>query len=995
MPKKRRVIAAEASTKSLGTAAGADKQMSNTRMSAVAIRAQTASLVSLLYFNGLQGYADANLPSSLSVQSSARLFNGATGLGGGYTSFGTTAVTVSNRQRTVEVALTPVLGNTITVNTFADAGSGKKVPLGIVNRDADGWLWGFAKNDSLTPVLDGTLANVAEGWPENSRAYFPGAITGLTNTKAVGFLGHSLVEGTGGKFYRGFSQTVGDVLNIPVFQIGIGASNVGAYQYIDRADLDLVDVVCILWTINNLNSAANVTATGTFVTNESNQLIAVIKDLHTMGKKVYMCTEGPAGSPGASTADHIAKIAAWNSHLRANAVSTMGADGVIDIASVLFTTTDSGLLKSEFIADAGDYIHWGQTANDAVGAYVAAELRTLNILGEDSGTYSEFLRKEFDGAVTTPSASVIDGLTPIEKYGARFQFALSGDGRLKVVTPASDSFASYLVPASDAGHTYGMVEWMGTYGTLSWTTVGYGVGFTRLAFVGDRVYLEGYHAYYTKSRLIITKHNGAATTEWVELGAVNLDAEPTVGQKLRLTLEWVPGAGANCNLVAKLYSESLTPLKTLTITGDSSAGIYNGSLSPVFFYRGADGTPTLEAANNASVAERFVAYDYVANTITSVTPGNATPSVAASGTVQLGATVAGTGTFPTGVNYKITSGSNLGSVNFNSGLFTAGASAGTVVVEVASANREQTANITITITAGASTITGVTIPSGNIVVAGGSTTTITPNVTGTGGFSSATTLSIRNGGAGSVSGNNYTAPAASGSAQIITLRQTSNQNGAFYAEITVTINAASVATPTVTSVTPTNGSLIFQNGGASVDLDATVQGTNFPSQTVTFELLNGLGTLNTSSGVYVSPAATTFARTATVIIRSSEDPTKMAIVTIVTNAASVDTSYTYAGGGSFVGNGGVIVPVGATQNVEMLYGTWRLVCDAAHGMLIQVLAGEVVFFLAASLPTDLTGETLVLQAGDYKLFAPSGIKLYARSRNFIVSSYIAKTPVNA
>ena len=944
----------------------------NTRI-LLTIAALSATNLYLLYGNGFPGETDTDFPSPLSVQSSARINSGS------FVVPGTISIARGTRANTLPISgLSPTFGQTLEICTFADGGA-KYVPVVHHIRPT----WG-QQLTATTASLAGALTATGISTPSENTAYTPFGAIGKSATKGIVNLGHSVTGGQVSAYYKGYSQYAALSLGVPCFQGGSAGSGPGGWDTAEKSLLNYGDSLVLHWWINAINEAKIAgTTPSAFVAVNRVTAKTIIGDAKALGfSSVIMCTEGPASATDAQT---LALLAAWNAEVRANGVSYMGADAVLDIANVLFTSTDSGILKSEF--GGGSDIHWGDAGHIAVGAALETLYRTSTFLGQDTQRYQQTFREDFYGGATVRGAD----------FGSWTQFQTSispeslyrtAGGYLAIDAAGTLAVNNYLKHTSIT-QTQGMVEFSGVWTDPAVDDDGPGCGWCLdTEGVGGRLY--GYIAFLARNnKLYIQKtHAGGVVNSSSALtnGAIQ------VGQNFRITIERTNSTGSGSDIVAKVYRGSGVAEATVTIADDTTALLARNAMKPCLVFQG----NTVDPPSIPKLMDFANIYDYVPYVISSVIP-NVSSATVTTNTAFTG-TVVGSGSFPADVTFEIASGA--GSIGLHSGIYIPPSQTGSIqsaVVRLVSAGREATTTIAITIPAtggGGSTITGVTIPIGNITVAGGSTTTITPVVTGTGGFDSSTTLTKQSG-PGSVSGNNYIAPATTGSVQTAVVRQTSNQNGAFFAEITITIPATVIVPPTVTQVVCTNGNLIFQNGGASVDLDATVLGTNSPSQSVTFELFSGLGTLNTASGVYTSPAAMSFLQTAIVIIRSVQDPTKTCVVTIATSLVLPDTSYTYAGGGSLVGNHGVIVPVGVTQNVEMLPTTWRLVCDTAHAMLIQVLSGEVVFFLAASLPSSLAGETLVLTEGQQEIFAPSGIKLYARSRDFNVSAYIAKTPVNA
>lgn len=92
--------------------------------------------------------------------------------------------------------------------------------------------------------------------------------------------------------------------------------------------------------------------------------------------------------------------------------------------------------------------------------------------------------------------------------------------------------------------------------------------------------------------------------------------------------------------------------------------------------------------------------------------------------------------------------------------------------------------------------------------------------------------------------------------------------------------------PTVTSVTVTPSTATLA-GGAMVDFDWVISGTNSPSQAAT--VTTTLGTIN-SAGVLTAPAATSSAQSGTVTVTSTQDPTKSGSATFTVASLAGDTT---------------------------------------------------------------------------------------------------------
>lgn len=186
--------------------------------------------------------------------------------------------------------------------------------------------------------------------------------------------------------------------------------------------------------------------------------------------------------------------------------------------------------------------------------------------------------------------------------------------------------------------------------------------------------------------------------------------------------------------------------------------------------------------------------------------------------------------------------------------------------------RVSSADTTYSLSVGAapSTVTGVTIsPS----TASGSQAFVA-TVAGANSPSQAVTWSKTGGGA-ITAGGVFTAPAPTTSAQVITITATSVQDGNFAGLATVTI-AAVAPQPIVTgvTVTPALAALI---GSATQQFSATVQGSNGPSQAVTWSTT--VGDID-ASGVLTAPSATLLAQIGTVTATSVAKPEESGSATV-------------------------------------------------------------------------------------------------------------------
>ncbi len=309
-------------------------------------------------------------------------------------------------------------------------------------------------------------------------------------------------------------------------------------------------------------------------------------------------------------------------------------------------------------------------------------------------------------------------------------------------------------------------------------------------------------------------------------------------------------ASANVIITTPL---TLSPISVTVAVNNTTTFTPVGGTGPFTFsivsgtgtINSATGVYTAPAASGSAVVR---VTDSLGATDTSMVTVN--PALAISPASQT-VTVTGTVNFSAagGVSpyvYSVFSGT--GTVNASTGVYTAGASAGSAVVRVTdSLGNISSSNITIT--------NGLGISPSAITLAVNNSTTFS----GLAG-SSPYTYAVIAGGGTITAGGVYTAPAAAGSA---TVRVTDSIGGT--ATATVTINAALAITPSTKILAVTNTFTFSATGGVSP---------------FTYSIFAGGGTINSASGLYTAAAA---AGTATVRVTDSRGNISDSTVTI--NAA--------------------------------------------------------------------------------------------------------------
>lgn len=272
-------------------------------------------------------------------------------------------------------------------------------------------------------------------------------------------------------------------------------------------------------------------------------------------------------------------------------------------------------------------------------------------------------------------------------------------------------------------------------------------------------------------------------------------------------------------------------------------------------------------------------------TVTSVTVTPSAPSVPGLGTQQFTAVVAGTNSPAQTVTWSVLSG--VGSVN-SSGLYTAPASTGSaqnaVVKAISTLDTSKYGTATVTVPAVTITISGATSGNDGSVVALSASGGTAPYAWTT----DAGTIT---------SGGNLTLPGSGTGTAHVGATDATGAIGTY----SVTFAPAS-STVTSVSVTPQAPSVV---GRATQQFIATISGTNSPSQSVTWSLFSGVGSIN-SSGLYTAPNATGSAQAAVVKATSAQDAGKSGTASLAIPAVTVTIS------GPTSGLDGTVVALSAT-----------------------------------------------------------------------------------
>lgn len=291
------------------------------------------------------------------------------------------------------------------------------------------------------------------------------------------------------------------------------------------------------------------------------------------------------------------------------------------------------------------------------------------------------------------------------------------------------------------------------------------------------------------------------------------------------------------------------------------------------------------------------------NPITNIAMTPSSVQVNKGQTVNLSATVQGSGTFDGTVLWNIiTGGGTLSTTTGNQVVFTAPVNqvdndAFTQIRAVANGNRDIAATVDITIKNNSTTnaVTSISAVSNKTAVDETTTAMLTATVNGTGAFNNGVTWSIVSGG-GTLSSPTanpvtYTAPVVTSDTPLV-IRATSVGDTTKTANVNMTIkNVDTPPVATVTGVTASSNTTQL-NEGTNATLTASVGGTGAYNSNVTWSIVSGGGTLSNASSNTTTYTAPQVTADSTAVIRAVAvgDTTKMANVTLtVKNVATPST----------------------------------------------------------------------------------------------------------
>ena len=310
-------------------------------------------------------------------------------------------------------------------------------------------------------------------------------------------------------------------------------------------------------------------------------------------------------------------------------------------------------------------------------------------------------------------------------------------------------------------------------------------------------------------------------------------------------------------------SDSTNKTHTITVSGisDGDADILIEADS------GKDETVAVTVSSDISP-------DTPSDAITSVAVSPASAAITTGGTVALTATVNGSGSFDSTVNWAVQSGG--GTLSANTGptvTYTAPTSEGNAVVRASAAgDLNKFTDVTITISQ-ASIITSVTISPASASLTTGAAVTLSATVAGTGNFATGINWAITSGGGGlsAFTGPtaSYTAPALAGTATVTATAASDPAKSA----------SSSINVFTITGITISPTSAVI-GAGDNISLTATLSGTGNFDLTINWSIQSGDGTLSANTGPTVTYTASSTAGAKTIRATSAADPNTFAEATI-------------------------------------------------------------------------------------------------------------------
>ena len=362
----------------------------------------------------------------------------------------------------------------------------------------------------------------------------------------------------------------------------------------------------------------------------------------------------------------------------------------------------------------------------------------------------------------------------------------------------------------------------------------------------------------------------------------------------------VTGVSAACASGSVTAGSTVACTSAVTGTGDYSAAVTWSTSAGSISSTGALTAPTTgtsvtvkatslqDTTKSASVTLAVTP----AASVTGLTVNCAASSLTEGGATSCAATVAGTGSYSSAVNWS----TSVGTIT-SGGVLTA-PTAGTSVTVSATSVQDSTksASFTIALTPAVS-VTGVTLACSSSSVVAGNTITCTPTVAGTGSYSSAVTWSTSG---GSISSNGVLTAPTTGTS--VTVTATSTQNTAKSASATITVTPAI----TITGVTVACASSSV-NAGATTTCTPTVTGTGDYSSAVTWS--TSAGSIS-SNGVLTAPTTGT---SVTVTATSTQNTAKSASTTLTVTPTITAVSVTCAASN--------LLPNGATSCAATVAGT--------------------------------------------------------------------------
>lgn len=399
---------------------------------------------------------------------------------------------------------------------------------------------------------------------------------------------------------------------------------------------------------------------------------------------------------------------------------------------------------------------------------------------------------------------------------------------------------------------------------------------------------------------------------------------------------------------------AISPVTLNVVTNGTQTFSASGGVSP-YTYSVVSGGGSINASTGAFTAPASTGTVVVRVTDSLLNTSNSTvtvvsPVVISPTTMTLAVNNSTTFSATGGVNpytYSIVSGG--GSINISTGVFSAPATAGTVVVRVTD-SLSQVSNATVTVNA------AVSILPASVTLAVNNTTTFSA----TGGVSPYTYSIVTGGGSINAVSGVFTAPASAGSVVVRVTDSLLNSSNT-----TVTVNSAIAISPAALTLAVNNTTTFSATGGVSP---------------YTYSIVSGGGSINAVSGVFTAPAST-----GSVVVRVTDSLLNSADATVTVNPALVISPATLT---TSVNSGSTFTSTGGVPPVTYSITTGSGVINSSTGAFTAPGTSQVVTVRATDSLANIS-ESAVTVNGPLAI-SPTSLDLVANgSQTFVGAGGVA------